>query len=135
MKNTFKLTVIAAIVAITAGCVQQVDNENTGSATSEEITSNPVTLYIADDIITMSESAAENITAIAVQNGTILDLGESAELLERYAEHPNLLVDKQFEHNVITPGFVEPHIHLWLSGILMSTDFITLATGNCHGGM
>ncbi|KEI72602.1 amidohydrolase [Endozoicomonas elysicola] len=125
MKNTFKLTVIAAIVALTAGCVQQADNENTASAISEEITSNPVTLYIADDIITMSESAAENITAIAVQNGKILDLGESAELLERYAEHPNLLVDKQFEHNVITPGFVEPHIHLWLSGILMSTDFIT----------
>lgn len=35
---------------------------------------------------------------------------------------------------MITPGFVEPHIHLWMSAIFMSTDFITPADWNLPWG-
>lgn len=99
---------------------------------------NPITLYVSDDIITLSDSEQQKPTAIAVQNGHILDVGQQTELTAKYQNQAGFTIDRSFEHKTITPGFVEPHIHLWLMGILTSTEFITpadwqLPWGNVEG--
>ncbi|MGF1767687.1 amidohydrolase [Enterovibrio makurazakiensis] len=123
--NTFKTSAIAAIVALVAvGCSREGAPSQTVDL-ADAVLASPITIYVSNDIITLSDVAPENTTAIAVQNGKILDLGEKNTLIERYSVHPDLTIDRQFESSVITPGFVEPHIHLWMSGILLGADFIT----------
>ncbi|KXF83568.1 metal-dependent hydrolase [Enterovibrio coralii] len=115
---------MAALVAVVGGCAKFVEN-NAQPALSDDVLASPVTIYLSNDIITMSDVAPDNISAVAVQDGRILDMGESGEMLSKYANHPNLSVDRQFEDKVLAPGFVEPHLHIWMSGILMSTEFVT----------
>ena len=61
------------------------------------------------------------------RSGRILDVGDRAALEQKYAGEPGFAVNEDFKDKVITPGFVEPHLHLWLGGILMGTEFITPA--------
>ncbi|CZF79818.1 N-substituted formamide deformylase precursor [Grimontia celer] len=126
MNRTMKLSAVAMSIALLTACSKQADVVDLADL-SKEVLASPVTVFVSNDIVTMSDVAPEQVTAIAVQNGKILDLGEKDALLEKYQAHPELIVDRQFEDKVLTPGFVEPHIHLWLSAILMSTDFITPA--------
>ncbi|MGF1712336.1 amidohydrolase [Vibrio kagoshimensis] len=98
----------------------------------------PITLYVSNDIVTMSDHDYGEANAIAVQDGKILDIGNKSDLSNKYKLNQGLTVDTTFEDSVITPGFVEPHIHLWLMGILLGTEFITpadwqLPWGNVEG--
>lgn len=89
-------------------------------------TTAPITVYPALDVITMSDSVA-NANAVAVQDGKILDVGQKAELVKRYQEKAGYQLDKSFADKVITPGFVEPHAHIWLFALVSNTEFITPA--------
>ncbi len=98
----------------------------------------PITLYVSNDIVTMSDKDYGAANTIAVQDGKILDIGVKSDLSKKYKLNQGLTVDTTFENSVITPGFVEPHIHLWLMGILLGTEFITpadwqLPWGNVEG--
>jgi predicted amidohydrolase YtcJ len=87
----------------------------------------PITLFVADELITMSDSLGRDLDAVAVQDGKILDVGNRKSLEEKYAGLPGFTVNDVYENQVISAGFVEPHLHLWLGGILMGTEFITPA--------
>ncbi|WP_028022258.1 amidohydrolase [Enterovibrio calviensis] len=133
MKKVLKVSLLSALIAAVAGC-SQYDASSKQASLSTSVLESPVTIFLSDDIITMSPEASDNVTAIAVQNGRILDLGDKTELLKKYQAHPDLTVDKQFQDKVITPGFVEPHIHLWMSGFFLGFDFITPGDWNLPWG-
>ncbi|MGI9201268.1 MAG: amidohydrolase [Woeseiaceae bacterium] len=95
----------------------------------------PVTLFVAAELITMSDSIAEPANAVAVQNGKILEVGDRGTLEKKFSAQPGFAINDDYRNNVIAPGFVEPHLHLWLAGILMGTEFITPADWHFPDGL
>ena len=85
-----------------------------------------VTVFTASDIITMSDELP-SATAVAVQDGKILNVGDAEALLEKYQDTEGFFHDTSFEEKVLTPGFVEPHAHIWLFALVSNTHFITPA--------
>jgi len=53
-----------------------------------------------------------NNGAVAIDNGVVVDVGESADLLGKYPDFSRLDVNGQ----VVMPGFVDPHTHLVWAG-------------------
>ncbi|MGF1701257.1 amidohydrolase [Photobacterium makurazakiensis] len=112
MKKLLLSTAIASVMSMPAMATQP---------------DSPITLFVSNDIVTLSENDYGKVNAIAVQDGKILDVGKRTNLEKKYAEKKGFSVNTEFEDKVLTPGFVEPHIHLWMMGILLSTEFITPA--------
>ncbi len=81
-------------------------------------------IYPAAAVITMAqrEASPARTGAVAVRDGAIVALGPLAAL---QAELPAATVDEQFAADYIMPGFVEPHLHPYLVGLLLQMEFIT----------
>ncbi|WP_394212018.1 amidohydrolase [Enterovibrio calviensis] len=126
MSKLFKLSAVAATLAILAGCSNsEAETTTVTQSFSATFSDNPITVYVSNQIITMSDDTAGN--AIAVQDGKILAVGEKKNILSHYESHSELLINTDYQNKVITPGFVEPHVHLWMSGILLGAELITPA--------
>lgn len=85
-----------------------------------------ITIFVAKEIVTMSPTA-KSATAVAVRDGVIIDVGEKEELLSRFKEAKELTVDETFSDKVLTPGLIDPHLHLWLFALVSNARFITPA--------
>ncbi|GAK87419.1 enamidase [Vibrio ponticus] len=126
----FALSTLALAVTISAGC-SQINQDKPQITPSDQA---PITLFVADQVITMSDQHSDAINAIAVKDGVIIDVGQQQQLVDKYSDHANFVINRDYQNSVITPGFVEPHLHIWLSGILMGTEFITPADWNLPHG-
>jgi len=89
-------------------------------------TSAPVTIFVANQLITMAQGNSQ-ANAVAVRNGLIVEVDSAERLLKKFNEHPNLVVNRQFADKTITPGLIDPHLHLWLFAMVANTKFITPA--------
>ncbi len=92
-------------------------------------TSARVTVFVANQLVTMTDDNSD-ANAIAVRDGMIIDVGSADQLLKKFNENPNLVVDRQFADKTITPGLIDPHLHLWLFAMLSNAKFITPADWN-----
>jgi len=81
-----------------------------------------VTVYTAKLVRTM-EAAIPEATAIAVEDGRIVAVGSLASLEPILALRGGR-VDRQFEEQVILPGFIDPHVHPTLPAVLTQFPFI-----------
>ena len=84
--------------------------------------SNPVKIYVAKKLVTMSPTASGN--AVAVKDGRIAGIGSLQALKKRFAK---AVIDKEFADKVLTPGLIDPHMHLWLFALVSNAKFITPA--------
>ena len=82
----------------------------------------PVTIYVAKELVTMSPTASGN--AVAVKDGRIAGIGSVDVLQKRFEK---AVVDKRFADKVLTPGMIDPHMHLWLFALVSNAKFITPA--------
>ena len=80
-------------------------------------------IFPAKRIVTM-DPARPDATAVAVEGDTVVGLGTLASLEQKYAERRHR-VDRRFADKVILPGFIEPHLHPYIAGILLPMHFIT----------
>ena len=93
-------------------------------------------VYTAKLIRTM-EPALPEATAVAVEDGKILAVG-SLENLSPLIATRGARIDRQFEDSVITPGFIDPHVHPTLPAVLTQFPFLApddwyLPTGDFPG--
>ena len=88
----------------------------------KDLAKNRVTIFVAKKLITMSPTAFGN--AFAVKDGKIAGVGTVNDLRKRFTK---ALIDKRFKDQVITPGFIDPHMHLWLFALVSNAKFITPA--------
>ena len=79
-------------------------------------------VYTAKLIRTM-EPALPEATAVAVEDGKILAVG-SLENLSPLIATRGARIDRQFEDSVITPGFIDPHVHPTLPAVLTQFPFL-----------
>lgn len=85
-----------------------------------------VTIFVAKEVVTMSP-IAQPVTAIAVKDGFIIDVGEKEKLLARFSKSKKVEINEEFVAKVITPGLIDPHLHFWLFALVSNAHFITPA--------
>jgi len=85
-------------------------------------------VYTAKLIRTM-EPALPEATAVAVEDGKVLAVG-SLDSLSPLIASRGARIDRQFEDKVMTPGFIDPHVHPTLPAVL--TQFPFLAPDNWY---
>jgi predicted amidohydrolase YtcJ len=84
------------------------------------------TMFRAVKIYTMeADSVHANRPAVAVKDGRIVAVGDSAVVAARLAQLGlRYTVDRRFASNVIVPGFVEAHTHFQLYGTFAATPYV-----------
>ena len=80
-------------------------------------------VYVARRIRTMEPSLPE-ATAVAVRDGRIVEVGSLATLKPWLDAFPHR-IDRTFENHVLTPGFIDPHLHPSMAAYLLQCEFIT----------
>ena len=93
-------------------------------------------VYTAKLVRTM-EPALPEATAVAVEGGKVLAVG-SLDSLKPLIAARSARIDRQFEQSVITPGFIDPHVHPTLPAVLTQFPFLApddwrLPTGDFPG--
>lgn len=82
-----------------------------------------ITVFVAKKIVTM-DPAIPNATAVAVADGRILSVGSLEDMKPWASKYPTK-IDRQFANKVMYPGFIEPHAHPLLAGILFNKPLLT----------
>jgi predicted amidohydrolase YtcJ len=95
-------------------------------------------IYNARKIITM-DPGHPTATAVAVRAGRIVAVG-SLEALQSTSALAEYRVDHRFDHKVIMPGFIDPHVHPTLPAVLTQFPFLApdnwdLPTGQFPGAL
>ena len=80
-----------------------------------------MTLYSAKNIVTVNESLPVASGVLVDKTGRIVDVGDFSKLKRDY---PGAAVDTRFEGKTITPGLIDPHIHMMLGAMMYALDFI-----------
>jgi len=81
-----------------------------------------MTLYQAETILTLDEdNPSANGVLVADYNGIIMDVGDFEGLKSRYKAAS---LEDRFAEKVITPGLIDPHIHMVLGSMMYGLDFI-----------
>ncbi|MGB9115191.1 amidohydrolase [Bradyrhizobium sp.] len=83
----------------------------------------PITVFVAKKIITMDPGWPE-ATAVAVRDGKILSVG-SLDDLQPWLKSAPYKIDRTFEAKILMPGFVEPHGHPLIGGLILNLPMIT----------
>jgi len=81
-----------------------------------------VTVFTAKKIITMDRARPE-CTAVAVMDGKILTVG-TMESIKPWLNQFDYKVDETFKDKVITPGFIDPHMHTGLTGMQLMQRYV-----------
>jgi predicted amidohydrolase YtcJ len=63
-------------------------------------------------------------TAVAVQSGAIAEVGELASMKPWLDAHEHR-IDDRFANDILTPGFIDPHLHPSMAAVLLPMHFIT----------
>lgn len=86
---------------------------------AQEIT----TVYTARNILTM-EPSQPTATAVAVQHGEILSVGD-LESLAPWLEGRDHRIDHRYSNAVLMPGLIDNHLHPLMAALLLPMVFIT----------
>lgn len=63
-------------------------------------------------------------SAVAVENGQIVEVG-SIDSMKPWLDRRAHRIDRRFDHHVLMPGFVDPHLHPPMAALLLPMDFTT----------
>lgn len=78
-----------------------------------------VTIYGAKTILT-SNPTKPKAEAVAVRDGTIVGVGKLEALKKQF---DGAVVDQTFRDKIITPGLIDPHIHMILGAMMYAKPF------------
>jgi predicted amidohydrolase YtcJ len=115
-KSKIICVALLGLVSNMSSAVQLLDPPSTPKVSN-------ITVFVAKKIVTM-DPAIPNATAVAVADGRILSVG-SLEDLKPWTDKYPTQINRQFANKVMYPGFVEPHAHPLLAGILFNKPLLT----------
>ena len=81
-----------------------------------------LTIFKAKEIVTLDQTIS-SADSVLVNNDRVIAIGHINDLIDRY---PEANIDDQFKNNVMVPGFIEHHIHPFLSAITMNAKIIAI---------
>jgi len=100
-----------------------------GCHTSAELEHVP-TLYKAKEIVTLGDTHGNGVL---VQEGKILDVGDF-DALKQTHQSDSLVINTQFEDNVMVPGFINQHDHPWLGALTLTSHIISIEDWDLPSG-
>jgi len=115
-KSKIICVTLLGLVSSMSSAVQLLDPPSTPKVSN-------ITVFVAKKIVTM-DPAIPNATAVAVADGRILSVG-SLEDLKPWTDKYPTQINRQFANKVMYPGFVEPHAHPLLAGIVFNKPLLT----------
>ena len=124
--NTKILLAIASVL-LSFGC------SDTPEQTMSADVADSVTVYVANDIITMNPEQPR-AEAIAVVGEKILAVGSLDSVTSDLAEG-TYEVDSRFEGQVLIPGLIEQHLHPLLAALTLSMEVIAIEDWVVPGGV
>ena len=89
------------------------------------ISSEGLTIYKAKEIVTLDQTIS-SADSVLISNDRVLAISSIKDLKDRY---PEVSINDQFKNDVIVPGFIEHHIHPFLSAITMNAEIIAIEGG------
>jgi predicted amidohydrolase YtcJ len=92
----------------------------------------PITVYPARSVITMNRSMPR-AEAVAVRGDRIVEVGTVASM-EPWLRHNEHHIDDRFAEHVLTPGFIDPHLHPTMAAVLLPMEFVTAMAWNLPWG-
>ncbi len=92
-----------------------------------------VTVFTAKKVRTMDPGRPE-AEAVAVLDGKVLSTG-TMKSMEPWLSQYDVTIDDTFKDKVIMPGFMEPHMHFWMSAGFLALEFIGPIPWPGPGGM
>ncbi len=95
-----------------------------GFAESNLSEGNPVTVYVAKEIVTLDDDQPQ-VTAIAVKQDRIVAIGD-LDSIELQLADGDLMIDRRFADKVLVPGFINQHDHPFLAATMLSTAVIAI---------
>ena len=107
-------TFIQILFVVLTGFVTACSRDEAPKAPKTSVTAPPVTIFPAKTIITMNPDLP-TAHAIAIRGDKIIGVGETAGLIKTY---PDAKIDKAFADKTITPGLIDPHIHMILGAMM-----------------
>ena len=116
LKSKFICLSVIGLLSTMASAVQLIDPPSSPKVSN-------ITVFVAKKIVTM-DPAIPDATAVAVADGRILSVGSLGDLKPWTSKYPTQ-INRQFADKVIYPGFVEPHAHVLLGGILFNKPMLT----------
>ena len=85
-----------------------------------------LTIYKAKEIVTLDQTIS-SADSVLISNDRVLAISSIKDLKDRY---PEVSINDQFKNDVIVPGFIEHHIHPFLSAITMNAEIIAIEGWN-----
>ena len=92
------------------------------SAHSSANSSEDLTIFKAKEIVTLDQTIS-SADSVLINNDRVIAIGYINDLIDKY---PEANIDDQFKNNVMVPGFIEHHIHPFLSAITMNAKIIAI---------
>ena len=85
-----------------------------------------LTIYKAKEIVTLDQTIS-SADSVLISNDRVLAISSIKDLKDRY---PEASINDQFKNDVMVPGFIEHHIHPFLSAITMNAEIIAIEGWN-----
>lgn len=96
------------------------------SECSLAISSEGLTIYKAKEIVTLDQTIS-SADSVLISDDRVLSISSIKDLKDRY---PEASINDQFKNDVMVPGFIEHHIHPFLSAITMNAEIIAIEGWN-----
>ncbi len=87
------------------------------------------TIYLFNEIVTLDQMN-EGANSIIVNNGRFVEVGLFENIKNNY---PDAKVDLNHKDKIAVPGFIEHHIHPFLSSLTMNSKIISIDSWNLDG--
>jgi len=81
-----------------------------------------LTIYKAKEIVTLDQTIS-SADSVLINNDRVLAIGSIEGLKDKY---PEASISDQFKNHVMVPGFIEHHIHPFLSALTMNAEIIAI---------
>ena len=81
-----------------------------------------LTIYKAKEIVTLDQTIS-SADSVLINNDRVLAIGSIQDLRDKY---PEASINNQFKNHVMVPGFIEHHIHPFLSALTMNAEIIAI---------
>lgn len=82
-----------------------------------------LTVFKARSIITMNPSQPR-AEAVAVRDGRIVEVG-TLDTMRPWLDAHDHEIDERFANAILTPGFIDPHLHPTMAAVILPMSFIT----------
>jgi len=87
-------------------------------------------IFIFKDLITLDENLKNSPNAVYIKEGKFIKIDKFNQLINDF---PDSEINRNYENNIAVPGFIEHHIHPFLSSLTMNSTIISIDDWNLDG--